>query len=732
MSKLTGPRLIRVFLSSPGDVSEERDLTRAIIKDLQYDPFLRGNVAFEVVSWDDPSSRTPLLANLTPHQAIERGLPRPSECDFVVVILWGRFGTPLADSVRKSNGERYLSGTEWEFEDAISAKKPPVILIYRRMEKVLLDADDPELQLKLEQREYINKFFKKFINADGSYKAGVNTYDAPHLFGERLKSDLRILLSGTFSSTPLTVSIRPTADGSTLALSTVAIALTKALREDGVAEVAIGALAKMGPTAATSVPELANILLYGPENIRKHAADALVRVGSADGQTVRLLTDALRRDGLAHIAIGALEKMGPAAAAAVPGLAEILGNHRYKDVWKDAVETLVQIGSDDRLTVEVLSGALRHDGLEKIAISALEKIGPGAAAAVPELANILRSRRYEDLWEDTVVALLKIGSTDERTVQVLIEALGNDGLKQVALRALGTIGPAAAAAVPKLTNILRDPRHKDVWGDTVGALVQIGSAEGQTVQTLTKALREDGLRRIAVGALAKMGPAAAVAVSGLAAILRNPSHKDVWKETVDALVQIGSADGQTVQALIDALSEDGPKQIAIGALGKMGPAAAEAVPRLASLLTNPSHKDVWKDTVDALVQIGSADGQTVHALVEALREDDLKQIAIGALGKIGPAAAAAARDLGNILKNDRSIDVRRDAADALARIGAHDSFATLSLIDALGEEPLRQSGRDALSRIGAESAEALVSALLNPNKDVRMNAAYILGEIYKT
>ena len=197
--KMTTPRHIRVFLSSPGDVSEERLLARKVIKkELPYDPFLRDRVTLEIVSWDDPSSPTPMLASLTPQEAVDRGLPKPSECDFVVVILWGRFGSPLPDSVRKPGGERYLSGTEWEYEDAISAKRQPEILIYRRTEKVLLDADDPEYLSKLEQRKRVNEFFERFRNPDGSYKGGVNAYDIPRSFAERLKSDLRTLLAAKF------------------------------------------------------------------------------------------------------------------------------------------------------------------------------------------------------------------------------------------------------------------------------------------------------------------------------------------------------------------------------------------------------------------------------------------------------------------------------------------------------------------------------------------------------
>ena len=37
-------------------------------------------------------------ATLTPQEAVNRGLPRPSACDCVVVVLWARMGTPLPAS----------------------------------------------------------------------------------------------------------------------------------------------------------------------------------------------------------------------------------------------------------------------------------------------------------------------------------------------------------------------------------------------------------------------------------------------------------------------------------------------------------------------------------------------------------------------------------------------------------------------------------------------------------
>ncbi len=187
------PRLhqIRVFLSSPGDVAVERKLVREIAEGLSAEPFFRDRAVVAVVSWDDPAAQTPMLAQLTPQEAVNRGRPKPSACDIVVVILWSRMGTPLPDEYRKPDGGRYLSGTEWEYEDALSAAPQPDVLVYRRTERVLLDADEADLAAKLEQRDRVKRFFARFRDADGSLRGGIAEYDSPSAFANLFGKNLR-------------------------------------------------------------------------------------------------------------------------------------------------------------------------------------------------------------------------------------------------------------------------------------------------------------------------------------------------------------------------------------------------------------------------------------------------------------------------------------------------------------------------------------------------------------
>jgi hypothetical protein len=75
---------LRIFISSPGDVSAERQITLEVIDQLQYEPQFNDNLFLRVVAWDKPGAGPAMLANMTPQDAIYLGLPKPADCDIVV------------------------------------------------------------------------------------------------------------------------------------------------------------------------------------------------------------------------------------------------------------------------------------------------------------------------------------------------------------------------------------------------------------------------------------------------------------------------------------------------------------------------------------------------------------------------------------------------------------------------------------------------------------------------
>lgn len=234
------PITLRIFLSSPGDVADERKRAREVMKALENGHLLRGKVRFEIVDWDDPQARTPMDARETPQDSVNRYAGRPSDCDLTVVILWSRIGTPLPPEKERPDGTGYSSGTVWEYEDARSADKP--IYIYRRAVKPQVELDDDELEQKRAQYEAVKQFFKQFTNADGSLQAGFNTYTDPVAFETLLKQHLEAFLNQLGSIQAITATFVAQDDPRVTQILTLVDELARKNRQISEQEAAIGKL----------------------------------------------------------------------------------------------------------------------------------------------------------------------------------------------------------------------------------------------------------------------------------------------------------------------------------------------------------------------------------------------------------------------------------------------------------------------------------------------------------
>jgi hypothetical protein len=125
---------IRLFISSPGDVADERQISGKVIERLQGKYW--SLVRLDEVFWEQKVIRS------TAHYQDE--LVNPGDCEIVIGILWSRLGSLMPEKFRKASGERYQSGTEWELEMAFAAyekslaetgdllRAKPDIVIYRR------------------------------------------------------------------------------------------------------------------------------------------------------------------------------------------------------------------------------------------------------------------------------------------------------------------------------------------------------------------------------------------------------------------------------------------------------------------------------------------------------------------------------------------------------------------------------------------------------------------------
>jgi len=176
---------LRVFLSSPGDMGAARAVVRDLVEKHLAKERVFQNAKLEVVSWDDPLKPLALDAFLTPQQAIDRHLPMPSECDVVVVILWSRMGTPLVHE-----GRQYLSGTHYEYENAVGAEKRPRVFVYRWTappEQAWADLQIGETSdQQRAQLATVEQFLSRFRNADGTAAGSFMTFASIPEFGSML------------------------------------------------------------------------------------------------------------------------------------------------------------------------------------------------------------------------------------------------------------------------------------------------------------------------------------------------------------------------------------------------------------------------------------------------------------------------------------------------------------------------------------------------------------------
>ena len=95
----------RIFVSSPSDVNEERQIARRVVARLQSE--FRGLALLNAILWEDRVYAATA--------GFQEQIPRPSEiADVCIFILWSRLGTPLPASFKAADGGSY-TGTEYEF-----------------------------------------------------------------------------------------------------------------------------------------------------------------------------------------------------------------------------------------------------------------------------------------------------------------------------------------------------------------------------------------------------------------------------------------------------------------------------------------------------------------------------------------------------------------------------------------------------------------------------------------
>jgi WD40 repeat protein len=200
-------RKIRVFISSPGDVAEERERAKQVVDGLQRR--YSGAAVLETVLWED----MPLQADLSFQEGIDILVSEERGVDVAVFILWSRLGSPLGNQILKDDGSQYLSGTEREFDVMMEARRRtggdrPAILVYTRTDESSFEERmrGQSTQVKrslLDQKELVERFIQEEFH---DQEAGFNlrayhSYDRPTTFSQRLRTHLSTVIDDLLGDT---------------------------------------------------------------------------------------------------------------------------------------------------------------------------------------------------------------------------------------------------------------------------------------------------------------------------------------------------------------------------------------------------------------------------------------------------------------------------------------------------------------------------------------------------
>ncbi len=183
-------RKLTVFISSPGDVIPERRVVKRILEQLNRE--FSGKLLLLPILWEEE----PLLASET----FQSQIYPPRETDIYVGIFWSRLGSPLPKDITREDGSRYLSGSEFEFEDAMAGFREsgkPDLLIYRKTAEISVPlTNKEEVYSRIEQKERLEQFVKNwFMTKDGeSYTGAFHVFNDAEHFDDMLLGHLRKLL----------------------------------------------------------------------------------------------------------------------------------------------------------------------------------------------------------------------------------------------------------------------------------------------------------------------------------------------------------------------------------------------------------------------------------------------------------------------------------------------------------------------------------------------------------
>jgi HEAT repeat protein len=563
---------------------------------------------------------------------------------------------------------------------------------------------------------------------------------------------------------------------------------------DEVSGAAIESLATLG---AASVPALAGALSAEKPPLRRGALRALAEVGVA-------------ARGSGDAVLACLEDPDPATRALAVQVASRfdLGSTALRDrlvtcladtseeVRSAAVETLsrfdpesvlpvlipiLESGSDpvvvgaaasivgahgptvDSAVPALIGAVLRLDD-EPAVTTVARGIEAAGAVAVPALVGALADPRANGFRERALVAAIAFQGS--AAVGVLTTALdsGPESARSGVIRALGAVGSAASDALPALGKIVDDETSAlralaagaigniDVDARTarlflvrlddpdpelrsalIGALPRARDIDSAVIcEALARGLRDEqaGVRRTAAAGFVTLDARAASALGDLMAALGD-TDPEVLRPVVRSLGRIGPPAVEAAPRLVDLLADlEGPVAAEIAwTLGRFGP-----VPGAVSVLERAVREAPLDVRLEALASLGAMGTMAEPAFSAVLAvldgaEKELHAPALKTLTRIAADRTRIVSKLASLVESGGGSSLRKVAIETLGELGTDAEGATPVLFQLLDDRYQRALAFETLRKIGPRSTAVLRTGLEHSQRFVRVFACERVGAI---
>lgn len=387
------------------------------------------------------------------------------------------------------------------------------------------------------------------------------------------------------------------------------------------------------------------------------------------------------------LAFATLREMGPAALPEIKLAVKDL-DHPFHNFavsfwweWEPGQPELVKI-----LLARIGGSYLGHG-----AARMLSDLGEKAVDLLLPLYDPKDDRKERVRTQNVLLCLDMLGPKAVKALPVLLAKSGKSPviLDPQTARTIGSMGPAAAAAVPRLIEWVKEGKYPQLRSAAAWALGAIGPAAKGAVPHLLPLLAEDRHhteRTAAVGALRALGATEALPT------LRNALDHEIPANRIRAAVAFVELGGDPAPALA-ALSE-----------------LVRAKAWSGSTNFDPVNRHWPSRAGAAIAELGPTAIGALPVLIEILESDyrrpydDPRDECAEAVAAIGPAAKAANPALTKLLDHERR---RTAAAFALLKIGGHRKRAMEVLLDDYQHGVLWESAAEYLIELGKDANSAI-------------------------